>query len=521
MIAKKTSEKTALYSAVWLIILLLVVSPLFGEDSDDAADIPLTLSDIQSSDLSEAHLAPVLADVESDDAELDELENFDESNVFFATDLIPEEFTIDQDGIPESHLPRRIVWRGGEHALYYAVEIDQTIDGNHLDFIREYTTAYYLDFYIPEGVYRFRIMPYDILDRPAVGTPWMRFEVHQGTHADGRFLVINIDDYSSFDFQDVPTGLTFKMLEDEYAYSVQIGTLTDSEVIIPAVHNDWPVTRIAYEGFYVAPFARRHTFDNSSITSVWIPYSVTVIGHGAFYDWDGLRSIWIPESVNSIGHSAFSGCSSLTSLIIPSSITHISDWAFNGCSNLESIIVARGNTVYRSEGNCLIQRSDNTLILGSKASVIPNSVTRIGNTAFTGSGISRVRIPNSVTSIGEASFSACTSLREIVIPESVTSIGYVAFAFCTNLRRAVIPDSVKEIGSHVFFGCTSLERVRIGTIAPENFVSNQSFPGNLRAVYFGANGGAGTYTTRNPGNNARWVKVQATPEDYETDDDDD
>ena len=67
---------------------------------------------------------------------------------------------------------------------------------------------------------------------------------------------------------------------------------------------------------------------------------------------------------------------------------------------------------------------------------IPNSVTSIGNNAFSGCrGLTSVTIPNSVTSIGEYTFEGCSSLTSVTIPNSVTSIGDWAFAYCKNIEN--------------------------------------------------------------------------------------
>ena len=68
-------------------------------------------------------------------------------------------------------------------------------------------------------------------------------------------------------------------------------------------------------------------------------------------------------------------------------------------------------------------------------------------------------IPESVTSIGQDAFSGCISLAFIVIPKNVTNIGDYAFSGCTSLASIVIPESVTSIGSYAFNGCTSLESV--------------------------------------------------------------
>ena len=60
---------------------------------------------------------------------------------------------------------------------------------------------------------------------------------------------------------------------------------------------------------------------------------------------------------------------------------------------------------------------------------VPNSVTSIGNEAFTNcSGLTSIKIPNSVTSIGNSAFQGCSGLTSIEIPNSVTSIGDGAFS---------------------------------------------------------------------------------------------
>jgi len=79
----------------------------------------------------------------------------------------------------EPHFARRIVWRGGENALRYAVEIDRSVNGRYQNHAREFTTTLYFDVSLPLGEYRFRIIPHDILDRPAEGTRWFHFEVRQ------------------------------------------------------------------------------------------------------------------------------------------------------------------------------------------------------------------------------------------------------------------------------------------------------------------------------------------------------
>ena len=101
------------------------------------------------------------------------------------------------------------------------------------------------------------------------------------------------------------------------------------------------------------------------------------------------------------------------------------------CISLEIIVVENGNKVYDSRDNCnaIIETKSNTLISGCKNTIIPNSVTCIGEGAFFScSGLTSITIPNSVINIGAESFTYCSSLTSITIPNSVTCIGSEAFS---------------------------------------------------------------------------------------------
>lgn len=175
--------------------------------------------------------------------------------------------------------------------------------------------------------------------------------------------------------------------------------------------------------------------DNTEITNVVIPYSVTSIGNYAFSGCSCLTSVTIPNSVTSIGSMAFNGCHGLTSVTIGNSVTSIGEGAFRSCSGLTSV-------------------------------TIPNSVTTIGSYAFSGcSGLTSVTIPNSVTSIGDDAFSGCGGLTSISIPNSVITIGSGAFLLCTGLTSVTIPSSVASIGGGAFYECTGLTSVHITDLA--------------------------------------------------------
>ena len=97
-----------------------------------------------------------------------------------------------------------------------------------------------------------------------------------------------------------------------------------------------------------------------------------------------------------------------------------------------------------------------------KSIVLGNSVTTIGENAFSNCTLTSIEIPNSVKSIGSYSFQNCSNLKAIEIPNSVQVVGYWAFSNCSNLESVIIGNSVSLIGTYAFMDCTNLKNVELG-----------------------------------------------------------
>lgn len=259
------------------------------------------------------------------------------------------------------------------------------------------------------------------------------------------------------------------------SWNSAISSSITGTVTIPSEINGYQVTGIGHSAFNycslstvvipecvvsIGEYAFADCYDLSSVN---IPNGVTTIEDGTFCNCQSLTTIIIPNTVTSIKWYAFEGCG-LTSIHIPSSVTEISSSAFSGCIDLETIVVSTENTVYDSRDNCnaIIKTSNNTLIGGCKNSIIPNTITCIGEWAFNYcTDLSSVTIPSSVTTISDCAFQGCSGLTDISMGEGLLSIGDGAFGSCEELTNVIIPEGVTNIGDNVFSNCYSLSSVTI------------------------------------------------------------
>ena len=134
------------------------------------------------------------------------------------------------------------------------------------------------------------------------------------------------------------------------------------------------------------------------------------------------------ESITYINGRAFEGCKH-SSLKIGKNVSEIDEMYMNYMRNvnLTNIEIAEGNATFDSRNNCnaIIKTATNTLMFGCKGTIIPYGVTTIGENAF-GGALNTIIIPESVTRIEDYAFSY-GSIRHISIPNNMMTISGVAF----------------------------------------------------------------------------------------------
>ena len=190
---------------------------------------------------------------------------------------------------------------------------------------------------------------------------------------------------------------------------------------------------------------------------VTIPDGIVYLCPEAFWGKTALERVRIPDSVTQIDNRAFGNCPHLTEISIPKTVTSIGKEAFACTPWLEA---------RRRENPLVIV--NHILIDGQTCqgtAVIPDDVTRIGFSAFSGNtDLTGVVIPESVQEIWIDAFSD-TRLTKVVIPESTHLIKYHAFSKCSELREVVFPNHRISAERQIFDDCPRLNKILCHDIA--------------------------------------------------------
>lgn len=126
------------------------------------------------------------------------------------------------------------------------------------------------------------------------------------------------------------TNLTLPLTNKTSVLSEKTGTNVDKMVVPTQVLsklNQVPTTVTIPEGY---DRVGDKAFENSLITNINFPKTLTLIGESAFYNCKNITFITLNKGLENIGKKAFMG-TSLTALIFPSTLQIIHDEAFRNC----------------------------------------------------------------------------------------------------------------------------------------------------------------------------------------------
>ena len=186
---------------------------------------------------------------------------------------------------------------------------------------------------------------------------------------------------------------------------------------------------------YTVVRATNGAFQNSDITSITLPNSITSLGNNCFSLCNNLISVKLPDNITSLGDYTFQSCNKLSSIKLPSTLTSLGEYCFSHCDGLTSLL-------------------------------LPNSITTLGEGCFMGcENIETITLPSNITSLPANCFFLCKELSEITLHEGITSLGQACFSGCLSLTSIKLPKSINKIdggnisGNGCFEDCSNLQEV--------------------------------------------------------------
>ena len=262
----------------------------------------------------------------------------------------------------------------------------------------------------------------------------------------------------------------------------------------------------------------------ASISKIFIPAYVTLIGNSAFEGCANLKEVTIPNSVKKIGAFAFAECTSLENIAfstnmttmgigafistaiskieIPSSLHSLPFYVFYNCTKLSEIILPESfgeistgvfdNTAwYNSQPDGIVVLQD--ILYGYKGEmpentsiVVPGTVRKLrGRDVFKDQkNLVSITLHGGISSIPRNAFSGCENLKEVILseglksldssafqgcgfesitfPKSLTNLGFAdTFRDCVNLTEITIHSGIENLGARCFYGCKNLKKVTI------------------------------------------------------------
>lgn len=293
--------------------------------------------------------------------------------------------------------------------------------------------------------------------------------------------------FSAYAYDFTVGECSFNILSEEEATVVLAkgtGPTNTNEWILPStVTNDGKtytvteigeraITNISIRDLSIEIPATIKTIGDYGISTCWYMYWITIksseeplnVGKGFLNSCSNLetaeifRQIIYPDANTSTG---FSGKSKMTSVVIGGGYHNINPREFQSCTVLEHVGI--GSPIYSIGEYAFCNTPKLTLITSydwDKNVDNFDSVTEMGASAFSRSGIRYAIVPAALKNIPDYAYSECPNLTSFTVDfeRSVETIGRGVCSKCTALNTVEIDKSVKSIGASAFDGCTALTK---------------------------------------------------------------
>jgi hypothetical protein len=142
--------------------------------------------------------------------------------------------------------------------------------------------------------------------------------------------------------------------------------------------------------------------------------------------------------------SAFRGCTSLSTVFIPATVTTIKANAFENTTALATVTLPAAVTTIESAAFKAAGLTEITL---------PPNLEAIPSNAFQNCvELVAIEIPENVVSIGALAFYGCVKLEEVIVNEGVETIATQAFQDCAALTFVELPNTLQTIAERAFQG---------------------------------------------------------------------
>ncbi len=153
-------------------------------------------------------------------------------------------------------------------------------------------------------------------------------------------------------------------------------------------------------------------------------YRVIGVDEMAFANNTTLTKLTLPESITTLGQGAFANCSAMTSINIPAAIQEIPSACFAQCKKMAAF-------------------------------TLPEQVKTIGSLAFANCAkASKIELNEGITTIGERAFLGCSSIKEITLPSTISKMGGNVFYRASKLTKvhvkATTPPALQDsLGDYI------------------------------------------------------------------------